>query len=876
MKKNKLYYNIIFSAFTIILMLIPNNIKALSAQVNLNCDKYIIKTGDEISCDINVSTNSGKLSAFEGKIVLSDNLELISTYSSNIWEGYGDNGKYALYTDTMKDGENISIGSFKVRVKNSANNGQEIISIENILLGNENFENVTYDNLSKNLKIASTNSNLQSLSLSNMTLSPNFSENTTEYKVSTNLSTVEINATAVSGASIQGTGNKTLKYGDNIFIITVTAEAGNTKDYKIIINRIDNRSDDSTLKNLKIDNASISFKASQTIYRDIILPSNIATFKVTAEANHEKAKISYSQQQIELDYGSSATIYITVTAENGTSTKYELTATRNDDRSKNNNLKSLSINNDKITLSKNTNYKYIVEHNITNLTIKTETEDKKAKVEIIGGNNLRVGSNQVKILVTAENNDIKTYVITVLRKNSNGELTDLSNNNNLKSLKIKEIEFDFDKMLLQYNLEVEYTVTNLNIEYKLEDSKAKVEIDKTDELIIGNNIIRILVTAENGDTKTYILNIIRKEKSFEVENNEEKIIAALKNEKDYEQVKVIVYQDDELKIPNKIIKEIISSKKKITYIVKNKENDEVLYSFIIDGNLFDNYSSDIYYGLKLNNDYQKEINKILNNKDSMNITFAQTQPYPTGTTLQLKISDELKNRKSLILYTYDINNNKLLPVEEKINIENGFITVKVQEIEQYVITFLEDKNDSILHNQNNTLYFIYGILGIVILIVLIIILIIIIIKKKKNNKNFNKEKKPKELLENEETKDNKEIFVKQNINLESIELPMKISEAEKILEITVINTKEYLEKNKLTELHYSGNYEGVVIEQINPTSPLASQGIKEGDILLYINEQKIVDKENFVEIISNISQDNNITIEYNPGVENKKVNIKLK
>lgn len=50
------------------------------------------------------------------------------------------------------------------------------------------------------------------------------------------------------------------------------------------------------------------------------------------------------------------------------------------------------------------------------------------------------------------------------------------------------------------------------------NSKAQVEIDAPEELLIGENIITVTVTSENGEERAYILKVFKKEN---VENNDQ-------------------------------------------------------------------------------------------------------------------------------------------------------------------------------------------------------------------------------------------------------------------------------------------------------------------------------------------------------------------
>jgi hypothetical protein len=88
--------------------------------------------------------------------------------------------------------------------------------------------------------------------------------------------------------------------------------------------------------------------------------------------------------------------------------------------------------------------------------------------------------------------------------------SDESPNNWLSSLTIEGYEFKFDgNKTSGYSIEVPESVSSVNITAKPVSSKAKVEGAGKVDLNAGTNNIKIVVTAENGNKKTYNLEIVR-------------------------------------------------------------------------------------------------------------------------------------------------------------------------------------------------------------------------------------------------------------------------------------------------------------------------------------------------------------------------------
>ncbi len=165
----------------------------------------------------------------------------------------------------------------------------------------------------------------------------------------------------------------------------------------------------------------------------------------------------------------------------------------------NNFLKSLTSPVVDIDFDRNTTeYNLEVPNDVTSLDLKAEAEENTSSVEIIGDEDFTTGENHVKVEVTAENGAKRTYHLYVTRAKSD--------NNLLSSLTISGYEIDFDKNTFSYQIDVpDETTTRLDIAYVVDDETASVEIIGNEDLQVGRNIIRIIVTAENGDEQTYTL-----------------------------------------------------------------------------------------------------------------------------------------------------------------------------------------------------------------------------------------------------------------------------------------------------------------------------------------------------------------------------------
>lgn len=100
-----------------------------------------------------------------------------------------------------------------------------------------------------------------------------------------------------------------------------------------------------------------------------------------------------------------------------------------------------------------------------------------------------------------------------------------SSNANLSDLGITPNDFKgFKPGTLNYSVTVPNNVEKVNVYAKTQDAKAKITSGiGNHNLNVGENAIQIIVTAENGATQTYTINVTREETAQE-ENKEQEIL----------------------------------------------------------------------------------------------------------------------------------------------------------------------------------------------------------------------------------------------------------------------------------------------------------------------------------------------------------------
>lgn len=124
-----------------------------------------------------------------------------------------------------------------------------------------------------------------------------------------------------------------------------------------------------------------------------------------------------------------------------------------------------------------------------------------------GNANIRIGSAQMAGYDEMRIFTPSTNSVSVTVKTQAEIQASYSKNNNLKSLSVDGYELSpaFDKDTLEYKISVPDTETQVKVNASVQDTTARVSGTGTKELSEGINKIDIIVTAQNGSTKTYTI-----------------------------------------------------------------------------------------------------------------------------------------------------------------------------------------------------------------------------------------------------------------------------------------------------------------------------------------------------------------------------------
>lgn len=93
--------------------------------------------------------------------------------------------------------------------------------------------------------------------------------------------------------------------------------------------------------------------------------------------------------------------------------------------------------------------------------------------------------------------------ITSTPSPSGNQVAEKSNNNFLSSLQVENYDLSFDKNKNNYEIQISKDINTFNVTASLEDGKATYNIIGADNLKENNYQVKIEVTAENGEKRTY-------------------------------------------------------------------------------------------------------------------------------------------------------------------------------------------------------------------------------------------------------------------------------------------------------------------------------------------------------------------------------------
>lgn len=356
---------------------------------------------------------------------------------------------------------------------------------------------------------------------------------------------------------------------------TATDEMGNADNIYGGTHEVKILSDDNYLSEINIEGTNINFD--KKIY-EYNLTVNEESTNIDCVLSDSNAIISGDIGLKKLDYGINK-FKIIVTSQSGKDRVYKINIQRPDNRSKENRVSNLELDNIKINFDKDKlNYDIYVDNDITDININANLLDKKSSF-VLGYEprniKLNVGKNRILLKVRAENEKVLTYTFNIYRKDGHGELSEYNYLSEIiingKSLKVNEDEYE-------YNITIPYSEDKVNIDVIPIDKTSTYTLIGNDILNVGYNIYIIKLESKNGNVKEYRVTIIMKDKDIKLSSN-----SKLKN------IEINGYKiefnkelyDYTLKIKNENKLNIIYSQEDIKSIVNISGNENLKNNSII-------------------------------------------------------------------------------------------------------------------------------------------------------------------------------------------------------------------------------------------------------------------------------------------------------
>ena len=315
----------------------------------------------------------------------------------------------------------------------------------------------------------------------------------------------KVNATATSNYSYITLRGTNYTYLDENQTSSIAQLEEITKDLSV-------KSSDATLSDIKINGVGIEEFASDVYEYDINIDPTLDIASIVATTNSSKAKfkVDMGNRDIVLNYGSNV-VDIIVISESGVEQLYRLNITREDIRSTDTTLSSLTVDGVSVKNFRSNVYKYnVIKYKLGVLDIVGTPNDEKSTVTVIPPATIVPGDNNYIITVTSENGYTANYTIIV-----NNVVDNISKK--LKNLSVKGYDIDFDKnnniYEISYNktkfkdLHIYFTtVSNKDLVSAVLEPDINNDKDALSKLRPGD-VITVTITGIDGESVKYTINI---------------------------------------------------------------------------------------------------------------------------------------------------------------------------------------------------------------------------------------------------------------------------------------------------------------------------------------------------------------------------------
>ncbi|MDE6284924.1 MAG: cadherin-like beta sandwich domain-containing protein, partial [Bacilli bacterium] len=485
---------------------------------------------------------------------------------------------------------------------------------------------------------------------------------TYNFEVPNNRTQIIIAETHSLGATITGnSGPHALdRIGVNTIKIKVTSEDGAAENtYTINVKR---KSRDASITSLTATSTPVSVveKTSDLAYR-VDVPHE-ATSVTLVPIVASGATVLDPDDLVNIDPTTTPIVNIRVQAEDGNISTYAITI--NVLPSSNAFLGSLYITPGalKETFNKETtSYTASVGTDIDKIEVFATAED-GGTIEGDGEHDLNYGDNTIVVKVTAQDDTVKNYTITVTRmKKDNKSLSDLKIDGTTIS--------GFERDKTSYTLNVPYNTTSIDIDAIPEDSDASVSGDGTIPIAGNSTTITFTVKAHNNTTRDYTI-IVNRSLNNETRPTNVYLAGYLATWNETDGVYEVTLDSELASVgPEQLEANLphgASFVSKGTEVELTTGQTDFEYNFTVKAQ--DNHQDN--YTIKINRSRStaNTLNSLTSNTGTLSPTFASDQlnytlTLPLGTTTFAITANKTSARSTMIgdgEYTLPVNNNKVL------------------------------------------------------------------------------------------------------------------------------------------------------------------------------------------------------------------------
>ena len=378
-----------------------------------------------------------------------------------------------------------------------------------------------------NVDITRTKSNvktLNSLTVTNGSFNPSFAPSVNEYTVTLPASATEftVNYTKADDTeTVNGAGRYTLASSNMDVEVEVTAEDNTKNTYTLHIVRT--TSAVSTLSSITVNSGPIYYQLDKEFSPDttsyvVEVPGTVSEVNLFATVTDDRSSIREGDIGVkQVSLGDNPFTIRVNGEENSSFTDYNVNIKVLPKDI--NTLEGITVNLEDgtpLTLSpefdsERNNYTLADQpYSVTKVIVDATKTDPDSTVSGLGAFVLETGRNTITITVKAQDNTENKYYIKVDRAKNNDAT--------LKTLNVSgaSLSPSFDKNVISYNVELESDVERLlpsDVTAQATDTRATVNKAAAIDLTEEYQPYTIVVTAEDGTTKTYTINAKRKKSS---------------------------------------------------------------------------------------------------------------------------------------------------------------------------------------------------------------------------------------------------------------------------------------------------------------------------------------------------------------------------